>query len=106
MKIYYAPKTIAYLSNLIETLYMNDYFGFREDANRYVEELLRGVENTIDKMIKKKAPNYFSKYGNNLYYVSYKKNRNTTWYFFFNIKENGYYVEYIGNNHIIAQYLL
>lgn len=104
-KVFFSQKTIIYFSDLIEILYVNDYFGFKDQAKRYVEALVRKIEKSIDTMLKKKAPEYFSKYGDNLYYISYRKNKKTTWYFFFNIKENGYYIEYIGNNHTIAQYL-
>lgn len=104
-KVFFSQKAIIYLSDLMEILYANGYFGFKDRAKKYVEELVHKIENSIDAMPKKKAPDYFSKYGDNLYYISYRKNKKTTWYFFFNIKENGYYIEYIGNNHIIAQYL-
>jgi hypothetical protein len=84
---------------------MNDYFGFRDDAKKYVEALAHEINSSIDKKSKKKAPEYFSKYGDNLYYVSYRKNKNTQWYIFFNIREDNYYIEYIGNNHTCSQYL-
>ncbi|HBK31513.1 MAG TPA: hypothetical protein DDZ78_07815 [Porphyromonadaceae bacterium] len=90
---------------MVETLYINDYFGFKDEAKKYVEELVREVEKNIDTMPKKKAPRYFSKYGDGLYYIRCRRNKATTWYFFFSIRKDGYYIEYIGNNHIIAQYL-
>lgn len=105
MKVYYSEKTIKYLTELTETLYFNDYFGFREDAKRYVEELIREINASINHKVKKVAPEYFNKYGDNLYYASYRKNKNTSWYIFFNKIDDDYYVYYIGNNHSVAQYL-
>lgn len=104
-KLYFSRKAVLYLSDLVEILYENDYFGFKEQAKNYVSELVRGVESTFDIAQKKKAPSYFTRYGQNLYYVSYPKNKHTTWYFFFTQKDEGYFVEYIGNNHNIGHLL-
>lgn len=103
--VFFSQKAVLYLSDLVEILYVNNYFGFKEQAKMYVEELVHEVESSIGTMPKKKAPGYFSKYGDNLYYIGCRKNKNTKWYFFFNVRENNYYIEYIGNNHVIAQYL-
>lgn len=105
MKIVFSEQTVIYLSELIEILYNNDYFGFKDDAKRYVEELVRDIEVSIKTSLKKKAPDYFSKYGDNLFYISCRKNRNTQWYIFFRMDGNTYYVEYIGNNHTCSRYL-
>jgi hypothetical protein len=53
----------------------------------------------------KKAPKFFNKYGEDLSYICIKKNSNTSWYVFFNFEDDIYYIRYIGNNHILAQYI-
>ena len=44
-----------------------------------------------------------------MYYAVFKRNKNTSWYAFFNIyhrpKETVYLVRYVNNNHMIAQHL-
>lgn len=105
MKVIFSRDVIIYLTEIIKVLYMGDYFGFQESAIKYVDELAKDIETTIDKKQKKEAPPYFCKYGKSLYYVSYRKNKNTQWYVFFNLEDNIYYIRYIGNNHICAQYL-
>lgn len=48
-------------------------------------------------------------YGKDLYYATFKKNKHTQWYVFFNVyekkEETIYLVRYISNNHVISQYL-
>lgn len=105
MRVIYDPKVITFLTELIEVLYTKDYFGFKDSAIDYVVELVNDIDGTIHRRPKKKAPEHFSKYGKNMFYVSYKKNEWTHWYIFFNLEDDIYYVRYISNNHAIAQYL-
>lgn len=105
MKVIFSRDVIIYLTELIEVLYMGDYFGFQESAIKYVDELAKDIETTINRKQKKEAPPYFSKYGKGLYYVSYRKNKNTQWYVFFNLEDDIYYIRYIGNNHSCSQYM-
>ena len=104
MEVRFSHTVRIYLSDLIQILYEKEYFGFEKDATEYVNDLIDDIL-TIDRKYKKFAPDYFSKYGKNMYYVSYRKNKNTTWYVFFNYSEGIYYIRYIGNNHNIGQYL-
>ena len=57
----------------------------------------------------KPAPPYFDKYGKNMKYAIFKKNKRTSWYVFFKTnRENEeiiYLVRYIANNHTVAQHL-
>lgn len=105
MKVVFSTETVIYLSDLIEVLYNDYYFSFKEDAKEYVEKLVRDIELSIDTSVKKKAPEYFLKYGNDLYYISCRKSKHTQWYIFFHIKDGVYYVEYIGNNHTCSHRL-
>jgi hypothetical protein len=109
MKVEMAPEAIEYFNELSAILYERDYFGFEENAVKYVNELLDDIIETLPYRVKKIAPAYFDKYGKKMLYSLFQKNKNTQWYVFFNIyKKNGeliYLVRYVNNNHIIAQYL-
>ena len=95
--------------SLIPTLYENGYFSYEADAVDYVEGLIDDIQTNLPTKRHKPAPPYFDRYGKNMKYAGFKKNKHTTWYAFFKTyEENGetcYLVRYISNNHVIAQYL-
>jgi len=109
MRILAIPEVIEYLDNLVDILFENNYFGFVADAIDYVDELRYDIKTKLHTKLHKPAPKYFDKYGKNMKYAVFPKNRRTTWYVFFKTYEkNGekiYLVRYIANNHTIAQYL-
>ena len=105
MKIIFSPEVRIYLKDLSELLYEKDYFGFEEDAYKYVEDIVLDITNSLPNKFKKEAPPYFSKYGKYLYYSIFKKNNNTQWYVFFNHEDDVFYIRYIGNNYTCAQYI-
>jgi len=105
MEVRFSHSVRIYLSELIQVLYDEGYFGFEEKANEYVDDLIDDIVNNIERKQKKLAPDYFSKYGTNMYYMKYNRNRNTTWYVFFNYADGVYLIRYIGNNHNIGQHL-
>ncbi|MCD7976934.1 MAG: hypothetical protein LUG51_07170 [Tannerellaceae bacterium] len=106
MKIIFNELTKAYLSELIDILYYNHYFSIEENAREYVRSLVREVETTHPLRRKRESPKYFYRYGNNLWYATYRKNKRTTWYFFFTHHEtNIYIIRYITNNHVAGHLL-
>jgi len=109
MKVVAIPEVVEYLESLIPILHEKGYFGFRETAKKYVDELYNDIENTLPDRLSKPAPEYFDKYGTGMEYASFKKNKRTTWYVFFEIYEISgeiiYLVRYIANNHTVLQYL-
>jgi len=109
MKVIALPEVLEYIENLVMILYEKEYFGFKEMARKYVEELYNDIETNLPTSQRKPAPMYFDKYGKNMYYATFRKSKHTQWYVFFTIyKENKeiiYLIRYIGNNHVIAQYL-
>ena len=109
MKVIVTPKVYEYLENLVIILYENEYFGHEDSARKYVDDLYDDINTNLSICVKKRAPKYFDKYGKGMYYVSFRKNKNTQWYAFFRIYQERseliYQVRYIGNNHTIAQYL-
>jgi len=109
MKVLFLPKVREYLKEVSYIMYEQDYFGFLDSSERYMEELISEIIKTLPIRQKKAATTYFKKYGDKLFYATFKKNKHTQWYVFFNLyEEKGeliYLIRYINNNHIIAQYL-
>ena len=108
MKVLFLPEVRKYLKEVSIILYENDYFGFLDSAEKYVDELFNDILTTLPLRQKHPAPEYFSKYGEKLLYSVFKKSKTTKWYVFFNIyKDNEdiiYLVRYINNNHVVAKY--
>ena len=110
MKIIIFPEVIDYFLELADILYDKGYFGFEESAVKYVRELYEDINNNLSKKQKKPAPKHFTdRYGKNLYYATFPKNKHTQWYAFFRMYEvDGeiyYQVRHIENNHTAAHYL-
>ncbi len=109
MKVVILPEVVDYLLELSDILYEKGNFGFEEMAIKYTDELFEAIKNELPYQTPKLAPDYFNKFGEGMYYTMFKRNKNTSWYAFFNIfRHNGeiiYFVRYINNNHMIALYL-
>ena len=107
--VLFLPKVLRYSEKLVQILYDKGYFGFKDTAKEYVQELFYNIETTLPSCPHKSAPKYFDKYGKDMKYASFRKNKHTTWYAFFKTYyKNGepiYLVRYVSNNHVIAQYL-
>ena len=109
MKVIALPKADKYLQDLVSILYQKEYFGFKECAQKYVDNLIFEIETTLPTRLHKPAPKHFDKYGKSMKYAVFRKSKNTYWYVFFKAyKEKGetvYLIRYIGNNHTVAQYM-
>jgi hypothetical protein len=109
MKVAALPEVQQYLESLKKILLEREYFGFEESAQRYVDDLFWDIKTTLPTRLSRPAPKHFDRYGKNMEYATFRKNKHTTWYAFFTTyRENGeeiYLVRYIANNHVIAQYL-
>lgn len=105
MKVLFAPEVENDLFELVEILVQKGYLGTYDFAISYVEDLVHFIQTNIQKKIKIKAPAYFEQFGSDLWYISYRRNSNTTWYIFFSQVEETYWVKYITNNHVISQHL-
>jgi hypothetical protein len=109
MKVIFTPDTLLYLEELAQKLYLSHYFGCIESAHQYLDELVDEIENGLPYLNSKEAPRYFDRYGQDMFYATFRKNKNTYWYVFFKkYRLDGeiiFQVRFIGNNHTIAQYL-
>ena len=108
MKVITLPEVRQYLQELSYVLYEKGYFNFLDTSEKYIEELFDDIKTTLPIRLHKPAPKYFDKYGKDMEYAVFKKNKRTTWYVFFRIYQNYgediYQVRYIANNHTVAQY--
>ena len=109
MKVIFLPEVREYFNILADILFDEKYFEFEENARQYVKELFDDIEVSLPGRWKKPAPEYFERYGKDMYYSGFRKNRRTIWYVFFTkYEENGetiYLVRHIENNHTATQYL-
>jgi len=109
MRVVFLPEVEDYLVELAELLHKKDYFGFKENAIRYITELVLEIKISLPKRIKKNAPIYFDRYGKGMKYATFQKNKTTQWYVFFSIYESNnelvYLVRYISNNHVTSHHL-
>ena len=109
MKIIAIPEVQQYLESLKKVLFEKEYFGFEEDSVKYVNDLFDDILTTLPLRSCKPAPTYFNKYGKDMKYAIFTKNKRTTWYIFFTKYKNNneiiYLVRYISNNHTVAQYI-
>ncbi len=96
--INYSPDIEQYLNNLIDVLFAKEYFGFKENAIKYVLNITTDIEINIHLKKHQTTPLDLIKFGKN--YISYKANNKTSWYIFFDKKDNRYLVKYITNNHV------
>ena len=63
MEVIALPEVREYLMELINILYEKEYFGFEENAQKYVEELFFDIKTNLPLKLKKPAPPYFDRYG-------------------------------------------
>ena len=97
MRVVFAPEVEEDLYGLIKILVEKEYLGTYPFAISYVEELIADIQQNIHSKLKKKAPD--------MYYITYQRNSNTTWYIFFSVIGDTYFIKYITNNHVSGQYI-
>ncbi|MCL2041335.1 MAG: hypothetical protein FWG84_04765 [Bacteroidales bacterium] len=109
MNVIILPRVLEYLDSLVFILFEKEYFGFLETSINYIDELIDDIQTTLPTRLHKPAPAYFDRYGKEMEYAGFRKNKHTTWYVFFETYEKNeevfYLVRYIANNHTVAQYL-
>jgi hypothetical protein len=109
MKVLFSPLVQDFYHELETVLLEKGYFSFKENADNYVADLFYGIQNNLPNLRHRPVPERYAKYGDDLHYASFVKNKRTTWYAFFTkYEENGeiiYFVSFIGNNHTEAQHL-
>jgi plasmid stabilization system protein ParE len=92
------PEVIDFLNDVVKILFKKEYFGFQDAAQRYVQKIYDFIEFELVNFPHKSTPSSLKIFGSN--YVFYKPNNRTTWYIFFEKKQNRILITHITNNHI------
>lgn len=85
------------LEELVEILFIKEYFGFRIDCELYADKIYDFVDYNVNKPISRKTPDSHKKFGKK--FIKYKANNKTSWYIFFDQKGNQFLINHILNNH-------
>ena len=97
IKVVFTPHVIDFLDDLVRVLYKKEYFGFIETAEEYVLKIYDAVPENIKLSTHRLTPKNLKYLGSN--YIFYKSNNRTTWYIFFEKKNQNYLITGIINNH-------
>lgn len=97
IKVVFTPYVINFLDDLVRILYKKEYFGFIETAEEFVSKFYDAVSENIKISTHKQTPKGLKYLGSN--YIFYKSNSRTTWYVFFEKKNQNYLITGIINNH-------
>ena len=103
-QVIFLPEFINYLDELSFILYESGYFGFKDSAKKYTDKIFDFCQQYVGILTGKSAPAYFNRYGINMKYITYRPNKQTAWYIFYQQYEDKYLVRYITNNHVATQY--
>ncbi|MGB1315389.1 MAG: hypothetical protein ACPG4Y_05175 [Chitinophagales bacterium] len=96
VKIKYKVEVINYLNQLTLILYKGNYFSYLESAINYKNKIIEFIEESILIFPAQKTPINIQYLGSK--YIFYKSNQRTTWYIFFEQKENNFVITNIINN--------
>lgn len=109
MRVLFLPEVSQQFIELAEILYDKGYVNFLDTALEYSASLFKDIQASLPMKVHRKAPTWFDRFGQDMFYASFPKNKHTTWYVFFNVYNvNGdvvYLVRYMSKNHVIAQHL-
>lgn len=94
--ILFENEVVDYLDNLVFELYNKEYFGFIESSEIFADKIIDFINESIETFPAKKTPIQLYFYGT--YYIFYKSNSRTTWYIFFDKKNDDYLITNIINN--------
>lgn len=96
-KVIFEKAVLDYFDDLVYSLFKKEYFGFAESAQNYVDDIVGFIISSISTFPHKKTPKKLQYLGLN--YIFYKSNTRTTWYIFFEKREQIYLITGITNNY-------
>ena len=96
-KVIFQYKILDDLDELVFIVFKKEYFSYSENAQYYVDKIVGFILSDIDSFPHKPSPTKLRYLGS--YYVFYKSNQRTTWYVFFEKKNQNYLITGIINNH-------
>jgi hypothetical protein len=88
---------LNYLDDLVFILFKEEYFRFMQSSYDYVDKIIDYINNNITPFPSKKTPTELKNFGSK--YIFYKSNQRTTWYVFFESKNNNFLITNIINSH-------
>ena len=103
-EIRFHKNVLLFLEDLIDLLIEKEYFSFYDTSVMYMEDIVSYITENIETASHEQAPHYFSRFGDNLYYITYNRNKKTSWYILFEKGYDYYFIRYITNNHVAGQY--
>lgn len=95
--IVFQRNVLDYFDDLIFVLFQEQYFGFIESSEIYVDKIVDFIKNDLATFPSKKTPIQLQYLGSN--YVFYQSNQRTTWYIFFEQSNYNYLITNIINSH-------
>lgn len=98
-KIVYKLRVEEYLIDLVDILYLENYFRFKDSAYEYVEKIKNNIEENINLSHHKPTSTELAHLGD--YYIFYNPNKHTTWYILFDKRGDDILITSIFNNHCI-----
>lgn len=102
--VLFAPEVEEDLFQLTKILVEKQYLSTAEYAVSYVRDFVQYIKEHIHTLPHKDVSSYFSRYGINAQYITYRRNHNTTWYIIFEERSDVYFITHITNNHVSGQY--
>lgn len=87
----------TYLNNLIDILVEEEYLGFHESAEKYVNDIYDFIYDKVSYTLYRETKSEYAQMG--MYYVVYKANKRTTWLLFFEKNKERILVTHVINNH-------
>jgi hypothetical protein len=103
-KIIFSTEANVLLKELLLLLYAKGYFSFWNNAREYVKQIVYYIVQYAYILNNVRMPRLIFRYGSNLKYITYRANKTTTWYIFYQQQDDVYLVRHITNNHVAAQY--
>lgn len=97
-------KVLTFLEELNKILIENEYLSFVETSDKYIDDIVNFILSDIHTFPHRKAPDFFARYGKDLFCIFYNRNKHTTWYIFFEKSETQFLIRHISNNHVVGQY--
>lgn len=94
--IIFKQEVAFYLDDLIFELYKKDYFAYIESAELFVDKLIDFISQNMLTFPAKKTPFKIKYLGSK--YIFYKSTKRTTWYIFFEQKDNDFVITNVKNN--------
>ena len=96
INVKYKSDVINYLNQLTFTLFKENYFSYFENSVNYKDRIIDFIDENIFFFPARKTPFQLKNFGSN--YIFYKSNQRTTWYIFYEQKDNNFVITNIINN--------